>query len=62
MIQVLSKLMEEYENKYGEIELKLFLDATEEDKIKILKECLDKDIQIYENEYFNDTYMEIVVD
>lgn len=57
---MLSKLMEEYESKYGEIELKLFLDATEEDKIKILKECLDKDIQIYENEYFNDTYMEIV--
>jgi len=55
---VLNELMDKYEKKYGEIELPMFLDATEEDKIKILKECLDRNIQIYENKYFNDTYME----
>lgn len=55
---MLNELMDKYEKKYGEIELPMFLDATEEDKIKILKECLDRNIQIYENKYFNDTYME----
>lgn len=56
---MLNDLLREYEEKYGEIELSSFYDATEEDKIKILKECLEKGIEIYENKYFNDTYMEI---
>lgn len=55
---MLNELIDKYEKKYGDIELPMFLDATEEDKIKILKECLDRNIQIYENKYFNDTYME----
>lgn len=55
---MLGELLDKYEKKYGEIELPTFLDATEEDKIKILRECLENNIEIYENEYFNNTYME----
>ena len=43
-----------------EIELIIFLELPDQEQIKILKECIDKNQRIYENEYFNDNYMEIV--
>ena len=58
---MLNKLMEEYKRIFKEeIELSLFLELDEEEQIKILKECINKKERLYENEYFNNNYMEEV--
>lgn len=56
-------LIKEYEEHFDtEISLPLFDRLDEEEQIKILKECLEKNEQIYENDYFNKNYMEEVYD
>lgn len=56
---MLDKLIIDYENLFNEeITLSLFLDLDEEEQIKILKECIKLKQRIYENDYFNDNYME----
>jgi hypothetical protein len=58
---VLNKLIREYQDLFNEeIELLTFLDLDEEEQIKILEECITKKQKLYENDYFNDNYMEIV--
>lgn len=56
---MLNNLIEKYIDTFKEdITLNLFLDLEEKEQIKILKECLEQNKKIYENEYFNKTYME----
>ena len=63
MIQVLDELMDKYEKKFNEdIELDAFIKLDDDEKIKILEMCLKNNERIYENDYFNDWYMEEVVD
>lgn len=58
---MLNKLIREYQDLFNEeIELLTFLDLDEEEQIKILEECITKKQKLYENDYFNDNYMEIV--
>lgn len=59
---MLNELMSLYEQVFNEeIELIDFIELDEDEQIKILKECLNKKQRIYENEYFNDNYMEEVI-
>ena len=56
---MLIDLYRKYEERFDtEIILSLFLDLEEEEQIKILKKCLEDNIEIYENDYFNNKYME----
>ena len=41
-----------------EIELPQFVDAEYDEKIKILKQCLEKKEPIYKNKYFNENFFE----
>ena len=53
--------MAEYEEKFNEdITLIVFLELDEKEQIKILKECIEKNQKIFENEYFNRNYIEKV--
>lgn len=59
---MLNELLMQYQEMFNEIiELPLFLDLEENEKIKILKECISKKQRLYENDYFNDNYMEEVI-
>lgn len=59
---MLNELLMQYQEMFNEIiELPLFLDLEEKEQIKILKECISKKQRLYENDYFNDNYMEEVV-
>lgn len=59
---MLNELLVQYQEMFNEIiELPLFLDLEEKEQIKILKECISKKQRLYENDYFNDNYMEEVV-
>lgn len=62
MIWVVNNLMDEYAKMFGEeIELPMFWELEEKEQIKILKECIKKKQQIYQNEYYNKNYMEEVI-
>lgn len=59
---MLNELLVQYQEMFNEIiELPLFLDLEEKEQIKILKECISKKQRLYENDYFNDNYMEEVI-
>ena len=54
-----NKLMQTYIDTFNEdITLDLFLDLDKQEQIKILKQCLEQHKRIYENDYFNENYME----
>ena len=59
---MLNDLLREYEERFNEkIELPLFLNLEEKEQKKIIEQCLDNNERLYENEYFNDNYMEEVL-
>lgn len=55
---MLNDLWNKYEEKNGPIELPLFIKLDENEQIKILKECLNNNEEIYECEYFVNNYIE----
>ena len=56
---MLDKLYKEYIDMFNEeIELPQFVDAEYDEKIKILKQCLEKKEPIYKNKYFNENFFE----
>jgi hypothetical protein len=58
---VLNKLLDKYEKVFKEaIELNTFWNLDEKEQIKILKQCLELHKRIWENEYYNENYMEEV--
>lgn len=57
------ELFKEYQEKFNdEILLGSFLELDEQEQIKILKMCIKNNERIYENDYFNDTYIEEIED
>lgn len=59
---MLSELIQEYIKMFKEEPMgNNFEVIPEEEQIKILKECIEKKIPLYENDYFNDNYMEEVI-
>ena len=58
---MLNELINKYIEMFGyEPDVNNFFQLEEEEQIKILKECIEKNQELYENEYFNENYMEIV--
>lgn len=56
---MLDKLYKEYVDLFNEdIELGQFIDMEYDEKIKILKQCIEKKEPIYKNKYFNENYIE----
>ena len=58
---MLNDLIDKYIELFGyEPDVNGFYDIPEDEQIKILKECIEKEEELYENKYFNDNYMEEV--
>ena len=58
---MLNELINKYIEMFGyEPDVNGFYRIEEEEQIKILKECIEKEEELYENKYFNDNYMEVV--
>ena len=56
---MLNDLLEQYKEKFKEdIELSTFIELDEAEQIKILEQCIKENKRIYENDYYNNNYME----
>lgn len=59
---MLYDLLDKYKEMFNQdIELPVFWELEEQEQVKILEDCIRKNQQISENQYYNDNYMEEVM-